>query len=193
MLFKRIKHKTSVLFKSVNPSPVNQHLKNRSIPCVLCLNNRLYTGLFEFFPGGKPLQNSKTGVFIENPIKLQPDEPRVSSLFVNTGSGFNGGINYEAETGPMGKDRTAQPVAPESDVSAPAPAVEGESSPALNAQPTRRTRSRIKPPIIEVIYVPTKFDPDDKKVVYDILAEWILNDIEKEIKGGKKHYPLGKG
>lgn len=45
-----------------------------------------------------------------------------------------------------------------------------------------RRPSRIKPPIIEVVYVPTKFDPDDAKVVYDILADWILKDIEKEMK-----------
>ncbi len=72
--------------------------------------------------------------------------------------------------------------APESDVSALGRAGEGESADAANAQPTRRTRSRIKPPIIEVVYVPTKFDPYEQKVVYDILADWILKDIEKEMK-----------
>jgi hypothetical protein len=106
---------------------------------------------------------------------------------MNTGSRFNGRIDYEAETGPMGKDRTAQPVAPESDVTAFAPTVEEESVPAANNQTTRRTRSRVKPPTIEVVYVPTKFDPDDQKVVYDILADWILKDIEKEIKEKNKH------
>jgi len=87
----------------------------------------------------------------------------------------------------MGINRTAQPVAPESDVAAPVPAVEEEYAPDSNAQPTRRTRSRIKPPIIEVVYVPTKFDPDDEKVIYGIIADWILTDIEKEIKEKNKH------
>lgn len=77
--------------------------------------------------------------------------------------------------------------APESDVSAPVPPVEEESAPVANTQPTRRTRSRIKPPIIEVIYVPTKFDPYDEKVIYGIIADWILADIEKEIKEKNKH------
>jgi len=81
-----------------------------------------------------------------------------------------------------GLARYSTSVAPESDVSALSRAVEGESSPAANAAPTRRTRSRIKPPIIEVVYVPTKFDPYDQKVVYGILADWILADIEKEMK-----------
>jgi len=67
-------------------------------------------------------------------------------------------------------------------VSAFVRAVEGESRPAANDAPPRRTRSRIKPPIIEVVYVPTKIDPSDQKVVYDILADWILKDIEKEMK-----------
>ncbi|MEW5945035.1 MAG: hypothetical protein AB1742_02435 [bacterium] len=54
--------------------------------------------------------------------------------------------------------------------------------PAANAQPTRRTRSRIKLPVIEVVYVPTKFDPCDEKVIYGIIADWILKDIKKEMK-----------
>jgi hypothetical protein len=142
---------------------------------------------FEKLPGGEPLQNSKTGVFIENPIKLQSDEPRVSSLFVNdTGAEFNSLRDSGAELGSMAEDCSVQPVAPESDVSAPAPAVEGESSPVLNAQPTRRTRSRVKPPVIEVVYVPTKFDPYEDKIVYGILADWILADIETEMKEKNK-------
>lgn len=76
----------------------------------------------------------------------------------------------------------SQPVATESDVSALGRTVEGESRPAADAAPTRKTHSRIKPPIIEVIYVPTEIDPNDQKVVYDILADWILKDIEKEMK-----------
>jgi hypothetical protein len=67
-------------------------------------------------------------------------------------------------------------------VSASSEPSKGESRPAANAQATHRTRSRTKPPIIEVVYIPTKFDPDDKKVVYDIIADWILKDIEKEMK-----------
>ena len=78
--------------------------------------------------------------------------------------------------------RYSTSVAPESHVSAFDRAVEGESRPAANAAPTRKTRSRIKPPVIEVVYVPTKIDPYDQKVVYDIIANWILKGIEKEMK-----------
>ena len=70
---------------------------------------------------------------------------------------------------------------PESDVPSHVPAVEEESTPSANAKPTRRTRNT-RQPVIEVVYVPTRFEPYDEKVIYGILADWILNDIEKEMK-----------
>lgn len=136
-------------------------------------------------PGDNPLQNSKKGVLTENPRKLQSDKPRIFPVLMNTDSGFNHVRDSGVEPGSMGEDQlpvVPQPGAPESDVSAPVPVVEEESAHTAFAQPTRRTRSRVKPPIIEVVYVPTKFDPDDKKVVYGILADWILKDIEKEMR-----------
>jgi hypothetical protein len=73
-------------------------------------------------PGGKPLQNSKTGVFIENPLKLQPNEPRVSSLFVNDIAKEFNGLRDLGEvsglTGVRSARNSTQPVAPESDVAA---------------------------------------------------------------------------
>jgi len=53
--------------------------------------------------------------------------------------------------------------------------------------PRRRTSS-IKPPIIEVVYIPTKFDPYDEKVIFGIIADWILTDIEKEMKEKNDRY-----
>lgn len=128
----------------------------------------------------------------ENPQKLQSDKPREFPLLMNTDSGFNHVRDSGVEPGSMGEDQfpvVPQPGAPESDVLAPVPAVEGEPALAASAQPTRKTRSRIKPPIIDVVYVPTKFDPDDLKVIYGIIADWILNDIEKEMR--KKSRPGG--
>lgn len=150
--------------------------------------------LYSFvFPGGNPLQNSKTGVLTENPEKLQRDNPLAFPVLMNetdrTGSGFNHNGNSGVEPGSIGGNQVPanvpKPDAPESDVSAFGWVVEGESRPLANGAPTRRTRSRIKPPIIEVVYVPTKIDHDDKKVVYDIIANWILAGIEKDIKEGK--------
>ncbi len=37
----------------------------------------------------------------------------------------------------------------------------------------------------EVVEVPTKRSPEEKQVVVDILAEWILNDVLKEIEERK--------
>jgi len=137
-------------------------------------------------PGGNPLRTSKTGVSTENPQKLQSEKPREYPSSVKNVVEFNGLRDSDPEPHSMAIARCgrqlAQPDAPGPDVSALGRAVEGESAAAANTQPTRRPRSRIKPPIIEVVYVPTKFDPDDAKVVYDILADWILKDIEKEIK-----------
>jgi hypothetical protein len=137
-------------------------------------------------PGVNPLRNSKTGVLTENPQKLQSEKPREYPSSVKNVVEFNGLRDSGPEPWSIATVRCDQQLAkidaPGSDVSVSSPAVEGESAPAANAQPTHRTRSRIKPPIIEVVYVPTKFDPDDAKVVYDILADWILKDIEKEMK-----------
>jgi len=141
-------------------------------------------------PGDNPLQNSKKGVSTENLEKLQCDNPLAFPVLMNdtgcTVSGFNHIGDFGVEPGSIVGSRLSanvpQPDAPESDVAALVPAVEEKSVSAANAQPTRRIRSRIKPPIIEVVYVPTKIDSDDKKVVYDIIADWILADIEKEIK-----------
>ena len=33
------------------------------------------------------------------------------------------------------------------------------------------------------MFVPTRFDPYDEKVVVGNMADWILRDIEKELKG----------
>jgi hypothetical protein len=43
-------------------------------------------------------------------------------------------------------------------------------------------RRRTKDPEIEIVFVPPRFDPDDEKVVVGIMADWILRDIEKELK-----------
>ena len=45
-----------------------------------------------------------------------------------------------------------------------------------------RGRRRTKDPDIELVLVPTRFDPSDEKVVVGIMADWILRDIEKEHK-----------
>ncbi len=125
-------------------------------------------------------------VSTENPQKLQSEKPREYRSSVKNVVEFNSlsdsGPKPHSQTTIQCDQQRSQPAAPESDVSAFVRAVEGESRPAANDAPPRRTRSRIKPPIIEVVYVPTKIDPSDQKVVYDILADWILKDIEKEMK-----------
>ncbi len=45
-----------------------------------------------------------------------------------------------------------------------------------------KRRRRTKDPEIEIVYVPTRFDSYDEKVVVGIMADWILRDIEKELK-----------
>ena len=121
---------------------------------------------------------------------MQSDKPRVSSPFVNdTGVEFYGLRNSEAKP-EMIEDRSAQrsvqPVAQESDMAAFC-SISDEKC-VHGATDAPRRRSRIKPPIIEVVYVPTKFDSYDEKVIYGILADWILAGIEKEMKEKNDRY-----
>jgi len=39
---------------------------------------------------------------------------------------------------------------------------------------------RTENPKIEVVYVPTKRTPDEEKLPVEILASWIMRDLEKE-------------
>ena len=46
----------------------------------------------------------------------------------------------------------------------------------------KRNRKELE---FEVVEIPTRRSPEEKQVVVDILAEWILNDILKEIEERK--------
>ena len=46
----------------------------------------------------------------------------------------------------------------------------------------KRNRKELE---FEVVEVPTEKTPEEKQVVVDILAEWILNDVLKEIEERK--------
>ena len=137
------------------------------------------------FPGDNPLQNSKKSVSTENEAKLQFCVSRSFSLLLNaTDSGFNHIGVSGLELGSMRENRmpvnVPQPGAPESDV--PAFSVPGkeECVHSPSAKTTLRTRNT-KQPEIEVVCIPTKFDPDDMRGVVDILADWIIADIEKDL------------
>lgn len=39
---------------------------------------------------------------------------------------------------------------------------------------------RTENPKIEVVYVPTKRTPDEERLPVDIIADWIVRDLEKE-------------
>ncbi len=51
---------------------------------------------------------------------------------------------------------------------------------------------RTKNPKIEVVPIPTKFDPEDEKVIINILADWILQDIEEELLSESQQESEGK-
>lgn len=46
----------------------------------------------------------------------------------------------------------------------------------------KRNRTELE---FEVVEVPTEKSPEEKQVVVDIFAEWILNDVLKEIEERK--------
>ena len=146
---------------------------------------------FVKLPEANPLRTSKTPNHTETPQNLQSEKPRALSTFMNDSAKEFNGLRDLGEvsglTGVRSARSSAQPGAPESDVAAFCPASKGKCVRGTVEGPRRRT-SRIKPPIIEVVYVPTKVDPYEEKIVYGILADWILADIEKEMKEKNDRY-----
>ena len=39
---------------------------------------------------------------------------------------------------------------------------------------------RIENPEIEIVFVPTRRTPDEERLPIDIMADWIIRDLEKE-------------